>query len=175
MSNIENLPGERWKPVKDFENRFLISTHGRLLSINGKAFGLQILISAIDSVGYRMVTLRDKPKFRNVRIHTLVAEHFLIKPDIEDACVNHIDGNKLNNHVINLEWCTKRQNCEHAVLTGLHNIKGQKHHFSKLTDVQVLEIRKLAGVLTRDEIATKFSMSGTHIRDIINRKAWQHI
>jgi hypothetical protein len=59
-------------------------------------------------------------------IHRLIAETFI--PNIDNKPeVNHKDGNKLNNHIDNLEWSTHKENCEHRELTGLGNIKRDKY------------------------------------------------
>ena len=66
--------------------------------------------------GYLVTDLYHKGKCKTSYIHRLVAEAFIDKTEDE---VNHIDGNKLNNHVSNLEWCTRKQNCVHKNITGL--------------------------------------------------------
>jgi hypothetical protein len=72
--------------------------------------------------GYFRTTLTNKNKRKTFYIHRLVAQSFISNPK-KNPCVNHIDGNKENNHVLNLEWCTKEENEEHAYITGLKKIK----------------------------------------------------
>ena len=77
------------------------------------------LKGCINDVGYRHVKLGS---VRNVKVHRLVAQHFIPKPkDLseENLVVNHLDGNKLNNRWDNLEWTTYKGNMEHASSTGL--------------------------------------------------------
>ena len=95
-------------------------------------------------VGYYRYTLWNGKRIRKTA-HRLVAEHYLENPD-NLPMVNHKDGNKINNHISNLEWCTCSQNTRHAFDTGLRNLdfqyKGPAHNRS-LTDNQVRLIRKL--------------------------------
>ena len=72
--------------------------------------------------------------------------------------VNHIDGNKLNNYVDNLEWCTQSENIQHAVATGL-KAQGEEHGRAKLTNEQVEEIRANPYGLTLEKLAEKFGVS----------------
>ena len=73
--------------------------------------------------GYVKVRINKKDYF----VHRLVAIAYLNNPQKKDT-VNHIDGNKENNHVSNLEWCTRSENCKHAYDTGLQKpYTGIKH------------------------------------------------
>ena len=96
--------------------------------------------------GYLMVGLMIEGKKRIYKlIHRLVGETFIPNPENYPQ-INHIDGNKSNNHVTNLEWCTSSHNVRHSFQMGLSTIpdnKGEKHGRSKLTEQQILEIRKL--------------------------------
>lgn len=163
---------EIFVPIKGFESRFKISNTGKLLSMNGKWKGDKIMPCSIGTSGYICCTLRDKPNIRIVRIHTLVAEHFLDKP-YPTACVNHKDGNKLNNNVENLEWISIGENISHAFRIGLIDKKGEKHHMVKLTESKVREIRKLRkDGLTHQAISDKVNISRRHIGDILNGVCW---
>jgi hypothetical protein len=169
---------EIWKDVKGFEGRFKISNQGRVLSINGRYNGEQILNIHVDKLGYHFTTLRMAPLKRQVRVHQLVAEHFLIQPEgLHYPCTNHKDGNKLNNHVDNLEWVSRKDNCTHAVDTGLHDAKGSKHHNSKLTESEVKEMRTLYNEypISHRAIGVLYGVTREQARDVINRKNWKHI
>ena len=88
------------------------------------------LITVIDKKGYLSVRLCNKNSIQRKSIHRLVAESFIANP-LNKPCVNHIDGNKLNNCVENLEWVTVKENYDHAVSIGLINTKGSNNHMSK--------------------------------------------
>lgn len=171
------------KPLKGFESRYLISNYGRLFSINGRFKGIRELIPSLGKIknkfSYYVYMLRDKKngiKSKQIRAHQLVAENFIEKPIIKDKlCVNHKDGNKLNNHVSNLEWVTYLENSKHAIKNKLHDTKGEKHQFSKLTRQEVLkafELRKQG--FTHEKIAAYFNykVDRRHMTDILNKKCW---
>lgn len=165
---------EIWKKVNGFEARFEISNLGRLKSINGRNKGEKILVAAIDGAGYRHTSLRMKPLNKSVRIHNLVAEHFCEKEFPEMTWVNHDDGNKLNNNYTNLKWCTPLQNCQHAVLTGLLNIKGERHPQHKLTVEKVIEMRRLhkTGNYNHTQLGNMFGVCRRQAGDVINGVNW---
>lgn len=174
---------EIFVPVKGFENRFKISSFGRLISVNGfggigEKIGEREIKGTIDQAGYRSTTLRMSGKKWCVRFHTLVAMHFVENgnPNEYDT-VNHLDGNKLNNHFSNLEWCTKGMNTSHAFSSGLVDFNGEKSVHSKLTNQDVLDIREkyATGNYSQSQLAEPFGMSRRHIGDILNRVCWRHI
>lgn len=99
---------EEWKPISGFEN-YMISNCGRVFNINTG----NILSGSVDNKGYIRFDMCLNGK-RIVRSgHRLVAEAFLEKTEGKDY-VNHKDGNKANNNVDNLEWCTPKENTRHA-------------------------------------------------------------
>ena len=77
-----------------------------------------VLTPTVNPNGYLKVTLNNKGRKLQVALHRLVAEHFIPNPG-KFPQVNHIDGNKLNNHKDNLEWCTCSQNRQHAITNNL--------------------------------------------------------
>lgn len=104
---------EIWKPIAGYDNRYEVSSFGRVKRNDGK-----ILFTAPNSCGYPSVKLRHNGGRKTLTVHRLVAEQFLPNPEALPQ-INHIDGNKLNNRVDNLEWCTASQNIFHAYRHGL--------------------------------------------------------
>lgn len=103
-----------WKPIKGYEGFYDISDTGLVKSLRRN----KILRPGKTVKGYQFVLLSVNGIKRNCLIHRLVAETYL--PMVgENFEVNHIDGNKENNSVTNLEWCTRAQNLKHAVVMGL--------------------------------------------------------
>ena len=125
------------------------------------------------NIKYLCVDLRKNKKRKTKFIHRLVAEAFILNPQNKTQ-VNHIDGNKKNNHVSNLEWCTHLENMQHAVKNKLTSF-GSKNSNSYLTEKQVLEIRDLKGKIFQKQIAKTFSIGQATVSDIHNNKTWKHI
>lgn len=107
---------EIWKPVCGFEEKYYISSKGYLKNIQTD----KILKMTNKYGDYFSVVLYLNEKRKSTRIHRLVAEAFIPNPDNKPQ-VNHIDGNKQNNCVENLEWVTAKQNLEHAYNNNLSN------------------------------------------------------
>ncbi len=104
---------EIWKDIEGYEGLYQVSNLGRI-----KNFKNQIHAVSVDKYGYLQVTLYYKEKPRCFRVHRLVAKAFI--PNSENKLtVNHIDGNKKNNKVDNLEWNTIQENSRHAWKMGL--------------------------------------------------------
>lgn len=110
-----DLPGERWKVHADYPD-YSISNKGRIKSKIRERIMFQR-----EHEGYMDARIKDKYGHkRSPRIHRLVADLFVNKPDTdEQLIVNHADGNKLNNDADNLEWASYADNYKHAVERGL--------------------------------------------------------
>lgn len=114
--NFTCLNGELWKDIKGYEGKYQVSSFGRVKN------ALNYIMSVIpDKDGYSQVSLR-KPQGKAClkRLHRLVALAFI--PNLQNKkYINHIDGNKENNHIENLEWCTNGENIHHAYKIGLRS------------------------------------------------------
>lgn len=150
---------EEWKTTVENEC-YMVSSKGRV-SHNGR-----IISGSIHNDGYIFVTIQGKqyPK------HRVVAKAFIPNPE-EKPFVNHIDGNKQNNQISNLEWCTQSENVKHSYENDLQP-KGLTSYRGKFTSEQRDEIKRLwdSGEFTRRQLADKFMVSHTCINDIINDK-----
>lgn len=116
---------EIWRKIEGFE-KYEVSNLGRVRSLNyRKTKETKILKLCKDKKGYLKVNLYKSSKHSSKRVHRLVATAFI--PNLDNKTqVNHIDGNKQNNTVSNLEWCTCSENNQHAYNTGLHKIPNNK-------------------------------------------------
>lgn len=118
----ETIPDEEWKELPpQFVNGavgYLVSSHGRLKNDNNKHFK-----GHKTQQGYIRVSINEKL----YRMHQLVARAFHPNPENKPH-VNHKDGNRCNNHVDNLEWCTRSENMQHAYETGLNT---RRRHATK--------------------------------------------
>ena len=112
---------EIWKDISGYEGLYQVSNCGRVKSLNYNHTKTgKVLCEKHHKSNYVTVVLCKNGVNKNKSIHTLVATAFIENPN-NYPCVNHIDGNKRNNNVSNLEWCTHKQNIEHAIKTGLAN------------------------------------------------------
>ena len=101
---------------KRYFYEYLVYEDGRVYSEKSKKFLNPDLIT-----GYATVTMYNNGKKLREKVHRIVAKLFCDNSDGFNV-VNHIDGNKLNNHYTNLEWCTQRHNNIHAIQTGLRDV-----------------------------------------------------
>lgn len=109
---------EIWRPVKGYENLYLVSSKGRVKSLHKLKFSKcknkdRMLRQVLLDTGYKQVVLSKESKTSSFRVHVLVANAFLPNPN-NYPVVNHKDENRQNNNVENLEWCTQRQNLLHS-------------------------------------------------------------
>lgn len=134
---------EIWKDIEEFKGLYQVSNFGRVRSIDRlityrtgtkRLTKGTILTIGQNKLGYQQVSLSKNDKMYSRRVHRLVANAF-IKNTKNYKEVNHIDGNKKNNKVENLEWCNRSQNMQHAVRLGLKP-KKYKREYRILTNKQ---------------------------------------
>ena len=118
---------EIWKDIEGYEKLYQVSNFGRVKSYprNGTIKEERILKQTIDNNGYLIVGLHKNNKAKKVCVHWLVANAFIPKKE-NDEVINHIDGNKLNNKLINLERCTQSHNVKESFRLGLQKPSNEK-------------------------------------------------
>ena len=148
------------------------------ISEDGKIFrdGKE-LSTSLTNKGYKTHRGTINKIRKHISIHRAVAILYVSNPDNKPQ-VNHIDGNKLNNHYINLEWMSNRQNKDHALKNGLY-AKGTDIANSVLTEDDVKYIRE--NYIPRDPefsgraLSKKFNVDSAQISRVVNNKHWKHI
>lgn len=131
-----------WKDIKDYQGIYQINELGEILTL--KRFGRGSTNSMIDRYmkqrvhnGYSIVDLSKNGTKKTFSVHRLVAETFIINTE-NKQCINHKDGNRLNNNVTNLEWCTHSENNKHSYQSNgrtnpMTGIKGSLNKLSTKT------------------------------------------
>jgi len=161
----------------DYTGHYQISTNCTVKSIIRKGVTYErILTIDIDTSGYPKVALYKDDKRTYYSIHRLMALTFLDNPNNYPQ-VNHINCIKTDNRIENLEWCTVKQNSEHAIKNGrCFYPKGEQIGNSKLKEFQVLEIRKLLKLKqSKASIARNYNVSEGAIYSIQKNLSWKHL
>lgn len=161
------------KKIPSFQN-YAICPHGEVISIKTG----NILKTHKNIRSYQRICLRKESKSYHRFVHCLVAETF-IGPRPEGKQVDHIDGNKDNNHYYNLRYLTQEENLSRRVPMGKMR-KGSNHGMSKISENQAKEIRLRHKRYHRtksntNELAKEYGISPSMVRLIINRINWKHI
>jgi hypothetical protein len=180
-----------WKKIQneDLKYDYLISSTGivkRLetpVTINCKRKGCyktirkeKIMKNTTISDGYVVVTLQTKKRSKAFYLHRLLATHFLENPD-NKLQVNHLDGDKHDYNLFNLEWSTPSENEQHAYDTGLKKgCKGTNNGMSKLSEAQVVDIKtSLSMNISPTQIAKSMNINRNIVYKIKSGLRWKHI
>lgn len=172
---------EIWKDIPGFKGRYQASNLGRIKSIDWKSSrGFlrkgKIMKQCHEGNGYLQLHIVTNNGSKMLSAHRLIAKAFLPTTEGKEF-VNHKNGIKDDNRIENLEWCSKSENCKHSFEIGLQDNKGEKHPCSKLSEIDVLTIRKQysTGKYSHQQIADVYDISKTQVGDIIRKRSWTHI
>lgn len=185
---MTHITDEEWRPVAGFENEYEVSSLGRVRSVTRV-----MVYSRIDQYSGRTITVNRTRKGQELRpgrtssghmtvalgrgnsryVHTLVLEAF------RGACPAgmeglHGDDVPSNNHLDNLRWGTRSENLHDAVANGKKAI-GSMAYQAKLTEADVISIKRYYGHMTAEEVGKQFGVSGGAIRQIRRGEAWKHV
>lgn len=116
---------EIWKDIPGYENFYKVSNLGNIKSLKRPGAKEKLLKGEIDQDGYIRITLAKNGKTKKYKAHRLVMMAFNNTND-SSLQINHIDGNKKNNKLENLEWCTASYNTRHSYINNLNKTKGFK-------------------------------------------------
>lgn len=162
---------EIWKDIDGYVGYYKVSSLGNVFSVKAD----KTLKQYIPSKGYITVKLYKDGAVEYHKVHRLVAKAFILNPD-DKPQVNHIDHDKYNNKVFNLEWCTAKENTEASIKAGKNGQKGELNSCSTITDEQAHEIcRRLQDKQRSCDIADDMQISRGIVNKIRTKQSWQHV
>lgn len=134
----------------------------------------KILAPILDKKYHRVHLWRGGEEHERFWVHRLVLRAFEGPPPTDKHQVNHIDGDKTNNAVANLEWVTQEENAAHAIESGLWDPSMAS---AKLSSEEVVEIREryAAGGVNLSELGREYDVTCTHVGQIVRGEKWSHI
>lgn len=165
---------EIWKDISGYEGYYQISNLGRLKRIkSGRGTTANGVVNGyLNNQGYRRMRLSINDISKCIFAHRLVAEHFIPNPNNKKE-VNHLNGNKDDNRVSNLEWATPSENMKHAFNTGIRTQRGSCNPRSKLSESQVLSI--YSSSVNNRALSQEYGVNVCTINDIKSGRNWNHL
>lgn len=178
---------ERWKPVVGFEDRYEVSSTGRVRSVDcvvhvatrwgdtfARLFKGQLLTLQLDADGYWRVGLYRKSKGHRVLVHRLVAQAFIPNPEGHPE-VDHVDSDRRNASVKNLQWVARGVNTQLAVSRG-RIPRGAAINTAKLNAATVRQIRRrVSDGASYSQLAREFGVSDVAVRLAALGVTWRHV
>lgn len=157
------------KYIPNTRNQYIVRSDGEIISL--KYNKRRILSHRYSPKGYRVCTIKINNSFITKTVHRIVAEAFI--PNLENKeFVNHIDGDKNNPDIDNLEWVTREENIQHSKEILGNNFLGEDSKQSKLTEEQARFVKYEARNFSNKRLAKLFNCSNANISHIRNNKHW---
>jgi len=171
---------ELWRDIPDFTD-YMVSDTGKIKSKSRKSWNGQAWFELEGKLmkphpnrrGYLSIKLRRDKETHTKEVHRLVLKAFKGEPPKRNTQARHLDGNKINNSVSNLEWGTVTKNIEDKKIHGRNN-DGERNGQAKLTPTDVREIKAAYGSLLT-ELSKKYNAGEANINLILRSKAWRHL
>lgn len=175
---------ELWQDIPNFEGYYQASTFGRIRSVERDICDINghwrhrksvILKAKKNKYGYYCVLLCKENIHYHYNIHRLIALTFFKSELSPKQQINHIDGDKSNNSIHNLEIVSALENRHHAIRMGLWNQSGENSKKAKISNSQAKEIRFLYHThqLTCKELSDRFNLALSSIRRVVNFKSYK--
>jgi len=179
---------EIFKPVVGYDGLYEISNFGRVKCLEkrffmppymGRGQGIwrnypeKIMKQRLDRYGYFHVSFSVGGKKKWPLVSRLVGLAFIPNPKNLPQ-INHIDSDRKNNYVSNLEWVSIKGNCDHKISKN-RQTQGENVNTNKLTREEVIQILDLSRSFTQTELARKFSVTQPNIRAILANETWKSL
>ncbi len=173
------MDAEVWKPAPDWEDRYEVSSHGRVRSLCHRGEPRKrpwMLKLSVSRNGYYRLLFKHQNIGKVKQIHRLVLETFVGPAPSDQHQGAHLDGNPRNNRLDNLMWATRKENMGHRDLHGTTSW-GEDRPLSVFTVEEVKELRRLfvngakRADLVRETVARK-GCDPTVVRDILAHRTW---
>lgn len=180
--NIDVEP-EIWLPIVSYEH-YEVSCLGRVrcninipVNFYARAIYPGKLLKPEFNKGYHRVHLYKNKKSRGFLVHCLVANAFIGAKPSSEYEVNHKNCDKLDNRSSNLEWVTRQENIDHAILNGKRfDNRGSRHWRSKLNEQSVVQMRDMyANGSSVEDLMKAFGVTQGAVWCVINRLTWKHV
>ena len=156
----------RYTYVNGYERLYRLYIDGQVWSVRSGKF-----LKQEDVKGYKRITLSMNGKTKRYQVHRLVAIHFVLNPSSK-PCVNHIDGDKHNNYIKKLEWCTHQENEIHSyyVLGKINN--NRKLSSEAINDIRLHAVKGFGNARSGniDEFASKYNVDRSTILNVLKNK-----
>lgn len=170
-----------WKDIRGYEGIYQIASNGDIKSLDrmdaaGRKLTGKPKKTMTSNIGYIRVALTRECISNVFLVHRLVAESFIPNHDNKTQ-VNHIDGNKANNDISNLEWVTASENIRHAVTTGLRvAARGSTHGNASMDEFKVRLVKSMIQEGMGDtKIARSLEITRNAVKEIRANRTWKHI
>lgn len=162
---------ETYRQIENYEGLYEVSDLGNVRSLRRN----RLMKPYKMPNGYLHVALTKDRICSSLRIHRLVANEFIPNPlDLPE--INHLDGNKENNQLTNLQRVNRSENMIHALENNLTSAKGETHYRARLTELEVKEIReKYSKGSKQIRLAEEYGVSDKTIHKIVKNKGWKSI
>lgn len=161
---------ELWKTLEEYRG-IKVSSFGRIWKAANKSRKERILTEfPKDRDGYYRCSVQKLDgTWTSQPVHRLVAKAFIPNPENKQS-VNHIDNNRQNNRVENLEWVTPKENVYHSFINGKRKFVKNVPKKTILTDFQISQIEKLRELYTVNQLAKLFNIEYQTLKNIIHKK-----
>lgn len=165
-----------WRPVVGYEGFYDVSCDGQVMRVHEMPGLEKHILKTHLRAGYPSVNLYKNSKGADFTVHSLVAEAF-IGPRPNCLVINHLNCDKTDNRVVNLEYTTPSLNRLHSIASGRGGIlRGEESGAAKLTESQIFDIRRAIQFgATNKSLADSYGVAPSTISAIKVGRSWQHV